>query len=31
VRSEGMILATQGETAALIGPDRSVDPGCAVR
>jgi methionyl-tRNA synthetase len=31
VRSEVMILATQGKTTALIGPDRTVDPGCAVR
>lgn len=31
VRSEVMILATQGRTTALIGPDRPVDPGCAVR
>jgi methionyl-tRNA synthetase len=31
VRSEVMILATQGKTTALIGPDRPVDPGCAVR
>ena len=31
VRSEVMVLATQGRTTALIGPDRPVDPGCAVR
>jgi methionyl-tRNA synthetase len=31
VLSEVMILATQGKTTALIGPDRPVDPGCAVR
>jgi methionyl-tRNA synthetase len=31
VRSEVMVLTAQGETAALIGPDRPVDPGCAVR
>jgi methionyl-tRNA synthetase len=31
VRSEVMILAAQGKTTALIGPDRPVDPGCAVR
>ncbi len=30
VRSEVMLLATQGESAATVGPDRPVDPGCAV-
>jgi methionyl-tRNA synthetase len=30
IRSEAMLLATEGERAAIVGPDRPVDPGCAV-
>jgi methionyl-tRNA synthetase len=30
VRSEVMLLATEGERPVVVGPDRPVDPGCAV-